>query len=258
MAGGDPVRPVFLGLGLTALALLLTRLQRMRIESEFVVSVLRAAVQLSIVALIIGTVFNHLGFSAVFILVMFAAASWTAGRRLSGVQGGLAIGALSIFAGGAPALVVLFGLGGFPLHPQFLIPIAGILIGGCMTATTLAGRRIKDELTTNVTEIEARLSLGVTAKFALRSYLSKSIHGALIPVLDQTKNVGLITLPGAFVGMILGGATPVEAAQVQLTVLFSLLGAQTMSATVSAARVGRSFVGPGERIVVPGRALRGD
>lgn len=245
------MRAVLLALGLTALALLLTRLQRMKVESEFLVAVARAAVQLSIVALVIGTVFNHLGLSAAFIGIMFAAASWTAGRRLSAVKGGLRVGALSILAGASPALLVLFGLGGYPLEPQFLIPIGGILIGGCMTATTLAGRRVRDELTGRVAEIEARLSLGVTAKFALRSYLPHSIHSALIPVLDQTKNVGLITLPGAFVGMILGGASPTEAAQVQLTVLFSLLGAQTVSATVSADRVARTFVGSGERIVIP-------
>jgi putative ABC transport system permease protein len=120
-----------------------------------------------------------------------------------------------------------------------------------MTAATLAGRRIKDELVQNVAELEVRLSLGVTARYALRSYLPRSIQSALIPVIDQTKNVGLITLPGAFVGMILGGASPVEAAQVQPTVLFSLLGVHALAAAACAAGVARSFVAPGERVVVP-------
>lgn len=246
------MRAVFLGLALSLVALAVTRVQRLKIESELIVAIVRAAVQLTVVALVIGTVFDHLGLAAVFVLVMFGAASATAGRRLKGVKHSYSIAALAIFAGSGTALLVLFGFGGYLLEAQFLIPIAGILIGGSMTATTLSGRRIKEEITARLAELEARLSLGVTAGYAMRSLFPSSILTALLPVLDQTKNVGVITLPGAFVGMILGGASPVEAAQVQLTVLFSLLGAQSISATVSAIAVGRSFVAPGERIVLGG------
>lgn len=245
------MKAVFLGLALAALALVVTRVQKLKIESELVVAVIRAAAQLAIVALVIDTVFDHLGLAAVFVLVMFAAASATAGRRLKGVKNSYGIGAMSVAAGSGTALVVLFGFGGFRLEPQFIIPMGGILIGGSMTATTLSGRRVREEITSRLAELEARMSLGVTARYAMRSFFPRSILTALLPVLDQTKNVGLITLPGAFVGMILGGASPVEAAQVQLTVLFSLLGAQSISATVSAIAVGRSFVAPGERIVLP-------
>lgn len=250
------MRSVVLGLALAAAALVVTRIQRLKIESELVVAVVRAAAQLAVVALVIDTVFEHLGLAAVFVLVMFAAASWTAAKRLAGVRRAYYIGAVSVAAGSGTALLVLFGFGGYELEAQFLIPIGGILIGGSMTATTLAGRRVKEEIRTKLAELEARLSLGVTARFAMQSYFPRSILTAMIPVLDQTKNVGLITLPGAFVGMILGGASPVEAAQVQLTVLFSLLGAQAISATVCVISVGRSFVGPGERIVLPAETAK--
>lgn len=46
---------------------------------------------------------------------------------------------------------------------------------------------------------------------------------ALPAGLDQTRTVGLVTLPGAFVGMLLGGASPVEAGAVQLFVLVALV-----------------------------------
>lgn len=46
---------------------------------------------------------------------------------------------------------------------------------------------------------------------------------ALIPGLDQTRTVGLVTLPGAFVGTLLGGASPMEAAALQLVVLVGIL-----------------------------------
>ncbi|MEX2587091.1 MAG: ABC transporter permease [Actinomycetota bacterium] len=242
---------VGLGLLLALIGLAVAGHQRLRIRSELVITLVRAAVQLTVVALIIEAAFSRLGYSALFVAVMFTAASWTAAHRMSGINQRLWIAAGSVAAGAGTALLALFGLGGYPLTPRYLIPIAGILIGGTMTAAGLAGRRITDELSSKVSEIEARLSLGVTARYALRSYVPGSIRTALIPVLDQTKNVGLVTLPGAFVGMILGGASPVQAAQVQLTVLFSLLGAQTIAATVSATGVARSFVGPGEGLASP-------
>ncbi|MEV4898354.1 ABC transporter permease, partial [Nonomuraea sp. NPDC055795] len=47
--------------------------------------------------------------------------------------------------------------------------------------------------------------------------------------LDQTRTVGLVTLPGAFVGMLLGGATPLAAGLVQLVVLIALLAAEAVA-----------------------------
>jgi putative ABC transport system permease protein len=51
----------------------------------------------------------------------------------------------------------------------------------------------------------------------------------MLPALDQTRTVGLVTLPGAFVGMLLGGASAVEAGSVQLLVLIALLAAETIA-----------------------------
>lgn len=55
----------------------------------------------------------------------------------------------------------------------------------------------------------------------------------LIPALDQTRTVGLVTLPGAFVGMVLGGASPTQAALVQLLVLVALLAVETGAALLA-------------------------
>jgi putative ABC transport system permease protein len=55
---------------------------------------------------------------------------------------------------------------------------------------------------------------------------------ALLPRLDRTRTVGLVTLPGAFVGMLLGGTTPAEAAAVQLVVLVALLLVQSTAVLV--------------------------
>jgi putative ABC transport system permease protein len=61
---------------------------------------------------------------------------------------------------------------------------------------------------------------------------SESIREALLPNLDQTKNTGLVTLPGAFVGALFGGASPLEAAEFQIVVLASLILAGAITAVL--------------------------
>ena len=56
---------------------------------------------------------------------------------------------------------------------------------------------------------------------------------ALIPNLDQTKSTGLVTLPGAFVGALFGGAPALEAAQFQLVVLAGLALGGTVTVLVA-------------------------
>jgi len=61
---------------------------------------------------------------------------------------------------------------------------------------------------------------------------------ALVPGLDQTRTVGLVTLPGAFVGALLGGASAVDAARFQVVVLVGLLCAQSITAVALARLLG--------------------
>ena len=55
---------------------------------------------------------------------------------------------------------------------------------------------------------------------------------ALAPGLDQTRTVGLVTLPGAFIGVLLGGGTPLEAGAAQVLVLIGLLAGQALTCAV--------------------------
>jgi len=74
--------------------------------------------------------------------------------------------------------------------------------------------------------------------------ITPTAREALTPGLDQTRTVGLVTLPGAFVGVLLGGGTPLEAGAAQVLVLFGLMAGQAITAAVllrlvAAARVVR-------------------
>ncbi|MEU9357475.1 ABC transporter permease [Streptomyces sp. NPDC048301] len=192
---------------------------------EIAVAGVRAAVQLAVVSLLIGWVVHHLGALLAFLGLMYAVAVRTAGRRVT-PNGTWWWAALPIGAGVAPVVALLLLTGLLPTRGIALVPVTGILIGGALTATVLGGRRALDELTTRRGEVEAGLALGMTDRDARLEIARPAASDALLPGLDQTRTVGLVTLPGAFVGMLLGGASPVEAGAVQLFVLVALMAVQ--------------------------------
>ncbi|MFC3998041.1 ABC transporter permease [Nocardiopsis sediminis] len=182
----------------------------------------RAVLQLGAVSLIIAAVLSSGPLTLGFIAVMLAVASLTAGRRITpGWSGAWAL--LPICVPVLPVVGVLVAAGLAPRTGAALIPLSGILIGGALTATVLAGRRVTEELGARRGEVEAALSLGLLPREAAIEIGRPAAAAALLPALDQTRTVGLVTLPGAFVGMLLGGATPFEAGAVQLFVLAALL-----------------------------------
>ncbi|OUC95216.1 ABC transporter permease [Streptosporangium minutum] len=199
---------------------------------------LRAAVQLGAVALIIVWAVDRPLAVAAFVLVMYGVASLTAGRRITS---GRAVrwAAVPVAVGALPVLALLVGTGTVPLKGITLIPVAGILLGGCLTVTALAGRRAVDELVQRRGEVEAALALGFSERDAALEICRPAAAQALVPVLDQTSTVGLVTLPGAFVGMLLGGATPLQAGVVQLVVLIALLAAEATAILVTIELVAR-------------------
>jgi putative ABC transport system permease protein len=239
---------------LVAIAIGVSLYQRLRLERDLVIATVRAIVQLSLVALILKALFSHFWAAAIVLPLMLAAASWTSSRRLKGVPDGPWIAAAAIGTAAAVTLLVLFGLHVFSFSARFFIPLAGMVIGNCMTATSLAGARLRDEITDKVLEVEARLALGVSAKDSLKPYARRAAVASLIPTVDATKNVGIILLPGIFVGTVLAGGSPAEAAKAQLIILFMLLGAVSIAAMTATYLVARVFLGPGERIVVPSAA----
>ncbi|MFD5057183.1 ABC transporter permease [Streptomyces sp. NPDC058394] len=195
---------------------------------EIVLAGLRAAVQLAAVSVLIGWVVRSLPALLGFVALMYAVAVRTAGRRITGNRTWW-WAALPIAAGVAPVIAVLLLTGLLPVRGIALIPVTGILIGGALTATVLGGRRALDELTMRRGEVEAGMALGLLDRDARMEVARSAASEALLPGLDQTRTVGLVTLPGAFVGMLLGGASPVQAGAVQLFVLVALMAVQAVA-----------------------------
>ncbi len=171
--------------------------------------------------------------TAAFIGVMLAVAAATSSRRVAGTVSAGRWVAVPIAAGALPVVAIVLATGAVPLKTIAVLPVAGIVIGGAMTATSLAGRRAVDELRNRYGEYEAALALGFTPRGATLELCRPVAAQALVPALDQTRTVGLVTLPGAFVGVLLGGGSPAQAGAVQLLVLVGLLLAEAIAAVLT-------------------------
>ncbi|MEV6276244.1 ABC transporter permease [Nocardia sp. NPDC051832] len=201
----------------------------------------RAVLQLSCVAVVLAAALAHLWSSVLVLLVMFGAAVFTAARR---ARAGRSATWLTVCLGmGLLATLPAMLLSGVvPLTGVAVVPIGGILLGGTMTATSLAARRALDAVDDRFGEVEAALSLGFTDRDARLEVIRPTAADALLPGVDQTRTVGLVTLPGAFVGVLLASGSAVQAAAVQVLVLLGLLLAQSCSVAATIELVARGRV----------------
>lgn len=230
---------------LLALAVVASRAGGLGHESSMLVSGARAALQLATVSFIIVICLRHLALAALFSLLMFVVAVRTTVKR-TGVGAAWPWTTLAMASGVLPVLAIIFGTGVSPLSGAALVPIAGIIIGNMMTAHTLFGRRQFAALRDDVGTYEAALSLGMERPTAIRLVTERTAGEALVPNLDTTRTVGLVTLPGAFVGVLLGGGSALQAGAAQVLVLIGIMAGQTVTVVVANALMQRAKLLPAD------------
>ena len=210
----------------------------------------RAAVQLVaggvLLSLVVDTEWESI-LAPLWIVAMVAIASFVvstrAGNRAVMVPAALAIGSATLLS-----LAVVFGFGVLPADPIQMIVIAGITIGNVLPATVLAADQVRRQLTEGRSVIEGMLALGIDARRSTRYIVSESTRVSLIPQIERTKVVGLIALPGAFTGLLIAGVEPLEAAIIQLVVMYLVLGSVAVSSAVVALASSRHAFTPDQRL----------
>jgi putative ABC transport system permease protein len=203
-------------------------------------ALLRAVVQLTVVALLLRGILAVPATVAAFVLLMASTASWTASHRLEALWHGRRAAVAGVLAGSTVSLAAVFGLRLVDLEVRYVVAVGGILIGNSMSAATLAGRNFSRTARARAPEIEAWLSLGATPSRAHVEIGQEAVRESVLPTLDQTKSTGLVTLPGAFVGALFGGASPAQAAQFQLVVLAGIALTMLVTGITVTRLVGRT------------------
>lgn len=227
---------------LVVLALLLSWRLGLRLEASIAWSAGRAAVQLAVVGVALAVVLEPdapVALAWAWVVSMIGFAAWTIRSRAREVPGIFPVALAALGAVAVVSLGVIFGLGIFPVEPQVIVPLGGMMIGNAMTATVVAARRVVGEIDDKRDQVEARLALGQPWQEASKPYVREALRTAVTPQIESTKAVGLVFLPGAMTGLILAGVSPGDAVMVQLAVMYLILGSVATSVTVVGIGVGR-------------------
>ncbi len=234
LSGAVGYAEVALALLLVGVGVGISRYRRLGLESDVVVATVRSFAQLLAVGYVLAFVFDGHGWLTVVVLaVMVATASFTAGARVRSVPRARLVAAAALATASAGTLGVIVGIGIIPLRARAIVPLGSMVIANAMTTTALVMTRLRDDLAAHRREVEARLSLGQNAHQASLPWHRAALRSGMLPIVDQTKVVGLVSLPGAMTGMILAGAPPLAAIRLQLVVMYMILAGNAFAAVVA-------------------------
>ena len=118
-----------------------------------------------------------------------------------------------------------------------MIPIAGMIVGNSMNVASVTAVRLLEDARAQARRRSRRPSRsGASPRQSTSGLVRRSVRLAMVPVIDSTKTMGIVFLPGAMTGMILAGANPLDAVRLQVVVMFMLLAAVSLTATLVAWR----------------------
>lgn len=227
---------VIASLLLVALAAAVAYRQRLGLTGELVVAAVRAGIQLVAVGALLLVIFARTGLPGGFgwVIVMMVIAGQVAGRRGRGLRRARLSATAGVAVGTTITLGVLLLLAVIAMQPRVVVPVGGMIVSAAMLASGLTLRRLREDAEQARPAIGARLCLGLSSREAFLPHQRSALRTALLPAIDSTKVVGLISLPGAMTGLILAGVDPLTAIRYQIVVMYMLLAATTLAALATA------------------------
>ncbi len=241
-------------LALLAVAFALSRVRSLGLEKDMAIAALRGFIQVLALGLVLFAVFQledlELAVTMlVFIAVMIAFGTYTSARRAKDLPMPARATFWGLLLAATVTLGAMAGLQILPLRVEFVIPIAGMVVGNSMIASSLALNRLLAEVRAHRRRIEARLTLGADAPHAIQPHIRDSIRASMIPSIDNLKTLGIVFIPGGMTGMLIGGVDPVWAAQYQLVIFFMIFCSTIVATVVSTILAGRQLVEGGVALV---------
>lgn len=117
---------------------------------------------------------------------------------------------------------------------QYVIPIAGMVIGNSMTGIALTLERVFADMDSRAGELLGLLALGATPWEAALPSLRTALRAGLIPTINSMAAVGIVFIPGMMTGQILAGADPLAASKYQIVVMLMVSAATAVGSIMAA------------------------
>ena len=191
--------------------------QKLGLSKDILIASVRAPLQLMALALVLHWLFDiqsHWGQAGIIlgfaILAGHNAASFHQHFRHAWIGASVGLAAACLVT--LPWLVFV---GAFEDTSRAIIPLGSMIAANGMNAVSIMYERLKP------------------AQGQKAATIKEGLHTAMISPINTLKVVGLVHMPGIFVGMILAGSTVFAAASAQLVVLYMIVASSFTACVVS-------------------------
>ncbi|MFX1496071.1 MAG: ABC transporter permease [Promethearchaeota archaeon] len=223
--------------------------QKTKLETKIVWSFLRGLVQIILLGSVLLLIFgiNQLWLLYIFLLFMCFFAAFTNWRSypypnifkinlFAITVSSIAILTFAIFSKEIPnfdGIIYQANISGGLSLGSYIIPVGSMTIFFAMRESGIALERLKSDILKTRGNIEAALALGAGYRKAIRSIIRDSFRASLVPTINRVAVLGIVTIPGLMSGMIIGGASPIEAAVYQIVVFMMLLTTSFLTSIIT-------------------------
>lgn len=136
-------------------------------------------------------------------------------KRSKKLKSGLWISFISISIGTFINLCILLFSKAIKYGPYQIIPVGGMIISNAMVALGLCFNQMNSDFKNKRDEVETKLSLGADILPSSMEIIRNCIKTGILPTIDSTKTLGIVSLPGMMTGLILAGTSPINAVKYQ-------------------------------------------
>lgn len=220
---------------LVLVALAISLKEKIGLERDLIIGVVRAVVQLTIVGYVLTYIIrvNRAWLTLLMVAVIIFNAAWNARGRANGLPHAFAISLLAIFVATGVTIALLVAAGAIAFVPSQIVPIAGMIASNAMVAIGLAYRSLNTQFRDLHQPLLERLALGATLRQTAIHVVREAIRTGMSPTIDSAKTVGLVSLPGMMSGLIFAGIDPTKAIMYQIMVTFMLMAATSIGSTIA-------------------------
>jgi putative ABC transport system permease protein len=211
---------------------------RLGLERSLAIGSVRMITQLLLVGLVLQWVFQAqrwyvvVGVAAVMTVIAGITAVQRNRRRYAGM---LFDTVISVWASSwivtAYVLFVVMRGGESWYHPQYSIPLLGMVLGNALNGISIGLATFTESLTARRAEVDTLLALGATRWEAAQAPIRHALRTGMTPIINSMMIAGVVSLPGMMTGQMLSGVSPIEAVKYQIVIMFLISSAAALGST---------------------------
>lgn len=236
--------------GLALVVMLVARGQKIHIERDTIIALLRGIVQIVAVGLVLVILLQGPAWTSFFVLSgMILVAASISSKRV-GIAGAYQVSLIGIALGAGTVILVMTLLGVIELKMTSLVPVGSMIIANAMNTNALTLDRFRSEIKAHTGQIETGLALGAEPHSVVAPYVQVSITAGLIPSINSLRSLGIVWIPGLMAGMILSNTNPVAASIYQFVVIAMLYATGGLTSIITTLLIRNRAFSPADQLVL--------